>query len=261
MLWYPTEAVKVDVNTPRREVTAYAAIFGNVDLQDGRCVRGCFAKTLEERLAEGQIKLFRDHWQHIGVVRHAVEDERGLLTVSYVSKTSAGDDALEQMADGSLSRFSFRGRIMRATTSVEQPPGGGEPREILDLREICLKEVGPVDLDPANPEAKILAVKSLDNEALDALSELPDLLKSLKLGRRMSPDETRVVKSLVRLREQLNERGDFLEALLQAPGTVTRPPVEEAAPTSPTRAAVEKADSAGMEELVQLLRRRGQLQP
>ena len=69
---------KPEVDEPRREVVAYASVFGNIDRAGDRVVRGAFAKSLSERLLQGQIKLFRNHQTHIGVVREAVEDDFGL---------------------------------------------------------------------------------------------------------------------------------------------------------------------------------------
>ena len=44
----------------------------------------------------------------------------------------AGDAALEQLADGSLNRFSFRGTIIRAAVQIEPGLGGAAGREARD---------------------------------------------------------------------------------------------------------------------------------
>lgn len=247
-----------EVSQSKREVIAYASAFGNVDAQGERVRKGAFAKSIAERLPEGQIKLFRNHWEHIGVVREAEEDDFGLLTRSYISKTPAGDAALEQLLDGSLSRYSFRGTVIRAGIQIE-PNADGEPMEILELTEIKLKEVGPVDLDPANPLARVLSVKSLDTDALDALTELPNLVTTFKLDRdrKLSGEELRVVKSLLRLHGVIGERRDVLEALLQAPDRATprhAEPVEKS-----TRADANETPLVIPETLLELARNRGRI--
>ena len=256
MLWHPRESVKVDVSPAKREITAYAATWAEIDGHGERCVRGCFTKSLQERLPEGQIKLFRDHTVHCGVVRDAREDDTGLLTVCYVSKTRDGDELLEQVLDGSLSRYSFRGTLMRGRPVVETLMGQSEPVEIYELLEIKLKEVGPTNLDPANPAARILSVKSLDHEGLDALSELPEIIESFSLSRGLTAAERVVAKRLLALHDTLVKRRDVLEVLMQAPGGATSP-ARRATPADPTlTGAVAEAD---LNRLAALIAARGQI--
>ena len=258
--------VQLAADTAKRELTFYASQIGNRDAQMMRVMPGAFASSINTRLPQGLIKLCRNHEdRNCGVIRHAEERSHpaggtGLLCVAKVSKTQAGDEILTQVEDGSLVHCSFRGWVVRGQWVIDGEDEHGFPIETLNLLEIKLKEAGPVDFDPANMGATIIAVKSLGSEMLDELRELPFLLKSMTVqrGRSLSSDERRIAKGLLQLRETLEAEGGLLEALL-APGSTTPPPV--AAPVRPTQVAVEKADLAGMDEVLRLIRQRGQLHP
>jgi len=257
MLSIPIE-VELAADVGKREITAYAAVFGNRDLQGMRVMPGAFAKSVAERLPQGQIKLMRNHETLVGNIRHAEEDGFGLLTVGYVSKTACGDECLEMVRDGSLSRYSFRAKIIRASVSIDGEDPDGYPIETLDLKELGIKECGPVDLDPANPLATILAVKSLEADMLDNLSELPYILKSFTLARKsakLSADERRVALTLLRLHEELGAQSGTLKALL-APESGTSS--SRTTPPESTPAEAEKKHP-DLTLLLESLRKRGRI--
>ncbi len=248
--------VELQADAAKREVTLYATQIGNRDLQGMRAMPGCFQQTINTRLPAGLIKFCRNHEdRNSGVVRHAEEDSYGLLTVSYVSKTQCGDEILAQIADGSLTHASYRGSVVRGQWVQDGEDELGHPIETLNLLEVKLKEVGPVDFDPANPGATIVAVKSMGADLLDDLRELPHLLKSMTLAREraLTGDERKAATGLLALRKSLEEHGGLLEALL-APGSAT--PFTRTAPDRPTQEAVEKADRE-LGELMQLIKARG----
>lgn len=251
MLSVPIE-VELSVNEPKREVTAYAAAFGNRDLQCMRAVEGSFSKTIAEQFPTGQIKYFRDHSDLIGVPRHLEQDSFGLLTVSYISKTPLGDATLTLLKDGALNRYSFRAKIVRAGMVIDGQDADGCDIETIELRELMLREYGPCDLQPVNPLASVLAVKSMEADMLDMLAELPYILKSFTLTRsKLSAGERRVAQDLLRLQEALDSHGDSIKALL-APESGTSP---MATPPKSTPAEPEKKlDLSPLLESVRRLR-------
>lgn len=238
------EAIKVEaqVDRDKRIVMAYAAIFGNRDVQGHRVREGAFRKSIDERLPNGQIKVFRDHERLIGRPLVLREDERGLYTESAISRTALGDETLELIKDGTLTHFSFRADIIRAVVVkealVEDDP---EPTETLELIELRLKEFGPVDLLPANPLASILGTKSA-GAALDTLVELPEALKSLgrRRGARLSTEERKFAEQVVTALERMPAIGEQLKALL-APEAGT-PPHQAAPPLTTPAEAVDEAE-------------------
>lgn len=257
---YPIE-VQLSADMSLREVTFYGGQFGNRDGQAMRCMPGCFQQTFNTRLPQGLLKFCRNHQDRSdGLIIHAEEDSFGPLMVAKVSKTRSGDEILAQIEDGSLRYCSFRGSAVRAEPVIDGQDADGLPIVTLNLLEIKMKEAGPVDFEPANMGAHIVAMKSLGPELLDDLRELPYLLKIFTAARHRSAtsEEKRLAKGLLTLREALEENDDLLKALL-APGSATPLPAE-AAPAHPTRAGANGTPDLEISEALRTLaRNRGRL--
>lgn len=146
--------VEFKADLAKREITAYASIFGNRDSDGDVVVKGAFERTLRERMPKGLIKYFGFHKALIGTLRHAEQDDTGLLTVGRVSKTPHGDEVLTLAADGALTHMSFAYGVVTAKKGKME-----DGREANFLHELKLYEVGPVDF-PSNEDAVILQVKS-----------------------------------------------------------------------------------------------------
>jgi len=150
----PVKPSDFTVEAEGREIIAYASRFGVIDHDDEMVHKGAFAKSISERVAKGLVRYRSYHREVIGVLRHAAEDDEGLLTIGRVSKVRAGDEMLELIKDRAITTMSFIGKLIKGDTSRMAD------RVIKHLREIALFEVGPVDF-AANEEAVILAVKSM----------------------------------------------------------------------------------------------------
>jgi len=261
MLSIPIE-VEMSADKVKREVTFYGAAFNNRDSQGMRVIPGAFSKSIRDRLPQGLVKHFRNHEVNVGPMRHAEEDTHGLLCVGFCSKTRAGDEYLEQVADGSLTHASFRAGIVRdrAHWVTETDPITGDEIETLNLTELIWREAGAVDLEPANPLATILAVKSFGGDGmLDTLFELPYILKSYTLcreGRSATAEERRIAKALLQLHGTLSEQAESIKALL-APGDLTSPP-RGVTPSLATPAEAE-TKQPDLTPLLESLRKRGRI--
>lgn len=252
MLSVPIE-VEMAANVEKREIEFYASVFGNRDCDGMRVVKGAFAKSISERLPKGFVKLYRNHQYNIGTMLHAEEDSYGLHCVGYVSKEPMGDQTLEKVRDKSLTHCSFRAGVVRdrAHFVVEEDPVTGEKIETLNLTELIWREAGPVDLEPANPLAVIMAVKSFGgDDSLDAFHELPYMLHAMTANPSKKPtaEERRILKSFLHLRDVLKERGDSIEALL-APGDITSPPKATPSLATPANAETQPNLSALLKSL------------
>ena len=101
------------VSEQDRVVEGYAAAFGNVDSYGDVLMSGAFGKTIRE--GAGRVKVV---WQHdawsgvIGKPLEMREDDYGLFTRSYISKTQLGDDALTLAADGVIDEMSIGYRLV-----------------------------------------------------------------------------------------------------------------------------------------------------
>jgi HK97 family phage prohead protease len=119
--------------------------------------RGSLAKTIRERA--DRVKFLSQHnarTNPLGVARVLREDAAGAYGEFVVSKTQAGDEALELVRDGALDSF-----------SVGFTPVKHEKRDGVVVRtEVRLNEVSLVTF-PAYEDARVLAVR----EALAAFGE------------------------------------------------------------------------------------------
>jgi HK97 family phage prohead protease len=115
---------------------------------------GAFDQTLAEDFPAGKIKLFARHWEPIGMPLVLRADAKGLYIEARVSKTMAGDDALELALDGVLNEMSIGFEIVDSDIMMFSG------KEIRRLKRIKLYEVSLVPWG-ANPYAQVTeAIKS-----------------------------------------------------------------------------------------------------
>jgi len=147
---------------------AYVATWDTIDSFGTRFKKGAFRKTMQERLAKGDIKIL---WQHkidepIGYVLDAREDETGLLINGKLDiGVPRADQARLQMASGTINQMSFGFDIIK-----QQKAKDG----FIDISEVRWWEASPVTF-AANPETSIVNVRSAfmvkDNEIVTAPKE------------------------------------------------------------------------------------------
>lgn len=183
------ELADLEVETSRREVIAYAAVFdAPTHIRDHqgeyweRIARNAFDVTIRDNA--GGVKAMVNHARDVygmpsdrfslpyGVVESMRPDGRGLLTVTKVARTDLGDEVLELMRSGALDGFSFSGRVLQ-TTRLD--PARPDDMPTLVRTEIALREFGPA-VFRAYDQAKILAVRSGTPLPLDSppVSGTPD---------------------------------------------------------------------------------------
>ncbi len=215
-----TRPAEVKADFEKREITFYAAAFGNVDEVGDLIEPGAFRKTISERLPRNLIKLFFDHWKPIGVPVRVDEDSKGLLFAGRVSKTRDGDEALQLTSDGVASHGSIGYDI------VLGKPDELNGRQISRLVELKLYEGSPV-FWPANEETSILSVKSLPRveHSVASLPVLVDLLKRRDLDSKQKEIVDRVVSAWSDLLVELKA--------LQEPGPTTPDGPPDGAPREP----------------------------
>lgn len=155
-----------------RVVEGYASVWGNKDSYGDVMHKGSFAKTLKERVSKNRIKVFYQHHEPVGVLLEAKEDDTGLWTKARISKTSLGDDVLELIRDKAVDTMSFGYSVVKEDWDDETKTN--------NVREVRLMEVSYVPI-PANEEAMILSVKSMEGEGRRVARELASLRKSLSV--------------------------------------------------------------------------------
>lgn len=181
-----------------RTVTAYAATFDDaypVSDFDGQYDEVINRTAFNRHLGQhgyGAVKVLVNHGMTmfstpserfglpVGTPLDVRPDGTGLLTVTRYANTDLADEVLQLIDDGAITAMSFRGPIIRSAA-----PKRVDGRRTIERLELGLIEYGPVALMPANPNARIMAVRSL--MLADQLEELSDeeraeLLAALQAG-------------------------------------------------------------------------------
>jgi uncharacterized protein len=120
---------------------------------------GSFSRSIRER--GDRVRLLVQHNSDrlpIGRATSLTEDARGLVAELRVSKTVAGDEALQLVQDGVVDGLSIGFRAVRETWARD--------RSTRRLDEIALLEISLV-AEAAYSEAKVLAVRAATQPLLD----------------------------------------------------------------------------------------------
>lgn len=169
-----TEVKEIEVNgSAYGRIAGYAATY-DVDRVDDRIVPGAFSKTISNFKTAG--RPVRMYYQHddkeiIGafIPQTMREDERGLYVEGDINlEVQRGREVYALAKQGVLTDMS----IGYSVKDFDIKDG------IRELKEIELWEISVVS-EPANPKAKITAVKSI-NELKDIITKKSDLEKVLR---------------------------------------------------------------------------------
>jgi HK97 family phage prohead protease len=155
-----------DIDEKMGIVKGYGSYFGNKDSDGDVIAKGAYQKTIKENGER-----VRYLWQHkmdkpIGKIKEMYEDDKGLMFVAEIPKTTLGNDALELMKAGIVTENSVG--ILPIQKQMKD--------DYREITEVKLYEISAVTL-AANDQAKILDVKgkmNIENEfkRFDALAKL-----------------------------------------------------------------------------------------
>ena len=155
-----------DIDEKKGIVKGYGSYFGNKDSDGDVIAKGAYQKTIQENGER-----VRYLWQHkmdkpIGKIKEMYEDDKGLMFVAEIPKTTLGNDALELMKAGIVTENSVG--ILPIQKQMKD--------DYREITEVKLYEISAVTL-AANDQAKILDVKGkvdIENEfkRFDALAKL-----------------------------------------------------------------------------------------
>lgn len=150
-------------------IEGYGATFGNQDFVGDVIEKGAFSKAVRDnKRGAASIKMLwqHDYKQPIGTFSELKEDDNGLFVKGKIAvKSASGLNAYELIKAGAVDSLS----IGFSATQWEVDAKTG----IRTLKEIKLYEISPVTF-PANPKAKIEAVKSAPQTIRDFESFLCD---------------------------------------------------------------------------------------
>lgn len=192
----------------------YGAVFGNTDSYGDVIQAGAFGESLRKSKTSGQWPAMlsqhggfmgsADDMMPIGVWTDMAEDGKGLWVEGKFAPTPRGQEAyalLKMTPRPALNGLSIGFQAKEYTMGTKP----SEPRRT--LKNIDLIEVSLVT-NPANPKARVLNVKSIDE--LLSFSEAEDVLRDAGFSRK---DACAFVSKIKRLTVQSDSEAAALEAL------------------------------------------------
>jgi HK97 family phage prohead protease len=162
-----------DVDTEKRSVAGYFAVFGNVDLDGDVIERGAFTKSIRERGPEGKqlIKYLLDHdkTKTIGKITKLSEDDKGLYFEAKIGTHTLGDDFIEMLKSEIINQASIGFKTVKEQYD--------QVMKANRIKEVMLYEGSSVQFLGANPEAGNTWFKSMD-DALEYLAKMEKFIHS-----------------------------------------------------------------------------------
>ena len=172
-------AVKeLSYNGESRTISGYAAVFNNRDKAGDILLKGCFAKSIQDRGPESQandkIIMLWQHDQHepIGKISVLTEDEKGLYFEAVIDDVERGNQAIKQLESGTLNQFSIGYSYVWEKCEYDQE------RDAFIVKEVVLYEISVVSIG-CNGETEYLGLKS---ESTDPYEEMKNEIESAIKG-------------------------------------------------------------------------------
>jgi len=137
-----------DIDDKMGIVKGYGSYFGNKDSDNDVIAKGAYQKTIKENGDRVRYLYQHDMSQPIGKMKEMYEDDKGLMFVAEIPKTTLGKDVLELMKAGIITENSVG--ILPIQKQMKD--------DYREITEVKLYEISAVTL-AANDQAKILDVK------------------------------------------------------------------------------------------------------
>lgn len=172
-----TRDAGVSVND--RTIRGYLAIWGKQDLHGTIFMKGCCARSLEQRgvKSESNYKITL-LWQHdirdpIGKFTELREDDKGLYFEAEIDDVENGNRALKQVNSGTLNQFSFGFRYIWDKMEYD------EEIDAIIVREIDLIEGSVVTMGSQEATHAIRSLEDLESKELEFKENIEISLKSI----------------------------------------------------------------------------------
>jgi HK97 family phage prohead protease len=151
-------------------VKGYGSYFGNKDADNDVISRGAYQKTIKENGSRVKYLYQHNMMQPIGKMVELYEDDKGLVFVAEIPKTSLGKDVIELMKAGVITENSV------GILPIQKEDKG----DYRELKEVKLFEISAVTL-AANDQAKIMDVKG-SKMIEDVYKRYDNLCKLIRKG-------------------------------------------------------------------------------
>jgi HK97 family phage prohead protease len=151
-------------------VKGYGSYFGNKDADNDVIAKGAYQKTIKENGERVKYLYQHNMMQPIGKMKELYEDDKGLVFVAEVPKTSLGKDVIALMQAGVITENSV------GILPIQKEDKG----DYRELKEVKLFEISAVTL-AANDMAKIMDVKGTQMIS-DIYKRYDNLCKLIRKG-------------------------------------------------------------------------------
>lgn len=151
-------------------VKGYGSYFGNKDADNDVISKGAYQKTIKENGYRVKYLYQHNMMQPIGKMEELYEDEKGLVFVASIPKTTLGKDVIELMKSGVITENSV------GILPIQKEDKG----DYRELKEVKLFEISAVTL-AANDMAKIMDVKG-SKMIEDVYKRYDNLCKLIRKG-------------------------------------------------------------------------------
>lgn len=135
-----------DFDPVSRKISGYGAVFNNIDKAQDLLIKGCFAKSINDRGPESQandkiIMLWmHDMKEPVGKITKLAEDEKGLYFEAIIDDIPLGDRAIKQLESGTLNQFSIGYNYVWENCQWDSE------RDCLMVKEVILYEISVVSI-------------------------------------------------------------------------------------------------------------------
>ncbi|HVJ27786.1 MAG TPA: HK97 family phage prohead protease [Vicinamibacterales bacterium] len=224
-----TKAVTEVTTTDLGEFTAIAAAY-TLDRSGDEIVHGAFGKSIAKWQASG--KRVPLHWNHSGAAADIIGsvDSSSMEEIDGVGLKVAGKVDVNDSAVAKEAWRSMKGGSMSLSFGYMVVDGSPRKDGVNELRELDLFEVSIVPV-PANPDTKILSMKSADGAPITAeqkLQELEDRLnkleQSLETEEKKEAEDTDEEPAGARHVDQLSHQAKQIALEVRSGGLSTNPP-------------------------------------
>ena len=201
----------MDADAEKGIVKGYGSYFDNKDSDNDIIRKGAYTKTIKENGERVKYLYQHNMMQPIGKMSELYEDEKGLVFVAEIPKTTLGKDVIELMKAGVITENSVG--ILPVVKENK-----GDYREI---KEVKLYEISAVTL-AANDQAKIMDVKSEQNlkQLYDRYDNIAKLIRkgeiSDELGYALEAEILKLKSLFISITEPTEEATQPMEAKSEA---------------------------------------------
>lgn len=176
---------ELNVNSESRTISGYAAIWGNIDKSGDMLIKGCCAKSIQDRGPESSANdkiIFL--WMHnmnepIGRLTVLREDDRGLYFEAIIDDVERGNQALTQLESRTLNQFSI------GYSYVWEKCEWDNEKDCFIVKEIILYEISVVSIG-CNGETEYLGLKTIedrDDRYDDLTNDIRHFCKGMPMNR------------------------------------------------------------------------------